>query len=68
VFLNASIQLRTPCLNAWLYLTALLTACIVPLRHMITKSGTWSMLMAEYYDDNDKQQELAADNAVAVQR
>jgi hypothetical protein len=45
---------RSPHLDAWLYLTALLTACIVPLGHAITKSGTQSVLMAENYDDNDK--------------
>ena len=52
----------------WLYLTALLMACVAPLGHAITKSDTWSVLMAENYDDNDKQQELAADNAAVVQR
>jgi hypothetical protein len=57
----------SPRLDAWLYLTALLTACVVLLRHVVTKSGTRSMLMAENYDDNGKQQELAADNAAAVQ-
>jgi hypothetical protein len=56
-----------PRLDAWLYLTALLTACVTPLGHVITKSGTRSVLMAENYEDNDKQQELAADNAAAVQ-
>jgi hypothetical protein len=38
---------RSPHLDAWLYLTELLTACIAPLRHTITKSGTRSVLMAE---------------------
>jgi hypothetical protein len=45
---------RSPHLNAWLYLTALLMACVAPLGHTITKSGTRSVLMAENYDDNDK--------------
>jgi hypothetical protein len=58
---------HSPRLDAWLYLTALLTACVAPLGHVITKSGMRSVLMAENYDDNDKQQELAADNAMAVQ-
>jgi hypothetical protein len=65
---RAGSEQRLPCLNAWLYLTALLTACNAPLGHGITKSGTWSVLMAENYDDNDKQQELATDNAAVVQR
>jgi hypothetical protein len=52
----------------WLYLTALLTACVAPLGHVITKLGTRSVLMPETYGDNDKQQELAVNNAAAVQR
>jgi hypothetical protein len=59
---------RSPRLDAWLYLTALSTACVAPLGHAITKSGTRSVLMAKNYDDNDKQQELVVDNAVVVQR
>jgi hypothetical protein len=48
-----------------MFLTALLTACITPLRHAIAKLVTQSAPMADYVN-NGKQQEQATDNTHPV--
>jgi hypothetical protein len=52
-------------LNAWLYHTALSTACTAPLGHAIPESGMKSVPVANYFD-NGKWQEWAVDDTCHV--